>query len=136
MAGALMNAQEADSILDTCSEVFQSFCQAHGMRIKRNDHFEGVNRVFEWTEGAILKAIAVEFTYSDKPTFEISMKAFNRIGFLLHRYGGVLRRVVPLRQWYNRLTEIELPHDKERLPRLLENAYRDLAAIGIASLCE
>lgn len=134
MEGALMNAQEADIILDACEEVFQSFCQTHGMRIKRNDHFEGINRVCEWTESGILKTISVEFTYADKPAFEIHIKAFNRIGFLLKRYGGFLGRVVPLRQWYSRLTEVELPRDKDRLSSLLEDAYRSLTAVGAESL--
>ncbi len=129
----MMNAQKADSILDSCSEVFQSFCLAHGLRIKRNDHFEGINRVFEWTEGATLKAVVIEFTYSDKPSFDISMKAFNRIGLWLHRYGGVLGRLFPLRQWYNRLAQVELPQDKGRLAGLLEDAYRELAAIEVGS---
>lgn len=131
-----MNAQQADSVLDTCSMIFQSFCHIHGMRIKRNDHFEGVNRVFEWTEGGILKAITIEFTYSERPAFEISMKAFSRIGLFLHRYGGVLRHLVPLWQWHNRQTEVELPRDIERLPGLLENAYQNLSGIGITSLCK
>ncbi len=104
------------------------------MQIKKNNHFEGINRVFEWTEGGILKTIAVEYTYSEKPTFEISMMAFARIGWLLHRYGGVLRHIVPLWQWYSQLAVVELPRDKQKLPGLLEDAYRDICSIGTASL--
>jgi len=129
-----MNAQEADNILDSCSDVFKSFSQSHALRLKRNDHFEGVNRAFEWSEGGILKVIDVEFTYTDKPRFEIFVKAFNRIGLVLHRYGGILRFVVPLRQWYRHHTGVELPKDKAKLIDILEKAYQELVAVDSTSL--
>ena len=134
MEDTFMNAQQADEILDTCSGVFDSVAATYGLHLNRNDHFEGVNRVLKWTDGPLLKAIAVEFTYSEKPSFEITIKAFNRIELLLCRYGGVLRHAIPLRQWYRRYAQVELPQDVEHLESLIKNAYQELRCIGTSSL--
>lgn len=104
------------------------------MRIGRNAHFEGVNRVLEWSEGWLLKSIVVEFTYTDKTTFVIDVKAFKKYSLYLHRYGGWFRHFFPLKYWHKQIMKLDLPCDRDELVNFLENARSELEKVRTADI--
>lgn len=74
MAGTLiMNAEQASRLLDGIDDALLSFARQHHMHLRKNTHFEAINRELRWREDGNDKAINIEYTYTDDPLFEVSV---------------------------------------------------------------
>jgi hypothetical protein len=114
-----MDAKEADAILAAQDPVLETFCSRYGLRLKKNDHFEAINRVLQWNDGGLLKVINIEFMYRDKPAFDLQILV-----------GPKHRRLVGKHQLQPRkMCEVELPIPPHELEDLLGRAKRDLDAV-------
>jgi hypothetical protein len=114
-----MDAKEADAILAAQEPVLETFCSRHGLSLKRNDHFEAINRAFQWKDDGLLKVINIEFMYRDDPAFDLQLLV-----------SSMPRRLAGNRQQRARkMCEVRLPMSPHDLEDLLERAKRRLDAI-------